>query len=536
MGAELINGQNLIESFAAFMPASFVKMNAASSTQIEERSGALKVADLPTELHTFITATIANADLGANPKLARLLQGDMGDYGDDKNRADMGLIRLLAESGFSPDECDMVMRATPLMRDKWDSKRGTSTYGADTIAKAIAAKEASANNPHAVSLPTEKEPRLNLADGLLTFSNDLPPPRNFVIQDLILAAKSALWAGLGGVSKSQLLMQAAICTVLGLPFMGRTTKAGAAMLFFGEEDAEEIFRRVNAIAKVMRLTVEQSDLVKKRLRAFPMVGLDVRLTVPIGGALENSGLAQEMITKAKELEAECGLPVRLIGLDHLGLIHGGDFNAREDSVQTMVQVNHVAKETGAAVIVLAHSPKASIGKDQVNSADVAGSAGFVDQSRGVFILRTMDDAEGRQYGVDPDQRKNYVSLTNVKANYTRNGDVIWMERRTVEGYEVSVLHHAVMHEPVKEPKGGNHKIRAAIIELVKERNCLSKDSLIGFAGAKDGLIRAGKDTVRAELEMMLADGHLAFRDPTSEERKRLRIKGQTNGFLTVAIQ
>lgn len=389
---------------------------------------------------------------------------------------------------------------------------------------------------HSGSVRTEKKPRLKLADGLLTFSNDLPPPRDFVIQDLILAAKSALWAGLGGVSKSQLLMQASICTVLGLPFMGRATKAGAALLFFGEEDADEIFRRVNAIAKVMHLTGEQLDLVKKRLRAFPMVGLDVRLTMPIGGALENSGLAQEMITKAEELEAECGLPVRLIGLDHLGLIHGGDFNAREDSVQTMVQVNHIANETGAAVIVLAHSPKASIGKDQVNSADVAGSAGFVDQSRGVFILRTMDDAEGKQYGVDPDQRKNYVSLTNVKANYTRNGDVIWMERRIVEGYEVSVLHHAVMHEPVKEAKTANNKIRAAILELVKGRKCLSKESLVGFAGAKDGLIRAGKDTVRAELEMMLADGHLAFRTPTNEERKRLGIKGRTDGFLTVAIQ
>ena len=387
-----------------------------------------------------------------------------------------------------------------------------------------------------VSIQTEKAPRLNLADGLLTFSNDLPPPRDFVIQDLILAAKSALWAGLGGVSKSQLLMQAAICTVLGLPFMGLSTKAGAAMLFFGEEDAEEIFRRVNAIAKVMRLTGEQLDLVKKRLRAFPMVGLDVRLTVPIGGALENSGLAQEMITKAKELEAECGLPVRLIGLDHLGLIHGGDFNAREDSVQTMVQVNHVAKETGAAVIVLAHSPKASIGKDQVNSADVAGSAGFVDQSRGVFILRTMDAAEGKRYGIAPEECKNYVSLTNVKANYTRNGGVIWMERRTVEGYEVSVLHHAVMHEAVKEPKGSNNKIRAAILALVKDKECLSKENLISFAGAKDGTIRAGKDAVRAELEMMLADGQLMFRDPTSEERKRHGIKGKTNGFLTVVTQ
>lgn len=535
MGAELINGQNLIESFAAFMSASSVKVNAAGSTQIEEGSGALKVANLPTKLRKFITATIENADLGANPKLARLLQGDMSDYGGDHSDADYWCIRLLTEAGLSPDECDKVLRATPLMRDKWDSKRGQSTYGADTLAKAIAANE-SGNNLKTAALPTEKASRLNLSDGLLTFSNDLPPPRDFVIQDLILAAKSALLGGLGGVSKSQLSLQMAICTVLGLPFMGLSTKAGAAMLFFGEEDAEEIFRRVNAIAKVMRLTGEQLDLVKKRLRAFPMVGLDVRLTVPIGGALENSGLAQEMITKAKELEAECGLPVRLIGLDHLGLIHGGDFNAREDSVQTMVQVNHVAKETGAAVIVLAHSPKASIGKDQVNSADVAGSAGFVDQSRGVFILRTMDAAEGKRYGIAPEECKNYVSLTNVKANYTRNGGVIWMERRTVEGYEVSVLHHAVIHEVVKEPKGSNNKIRAAILALVKDRDCLSKENLIGFAGAKDGSIRAGKDTVRAELEMMLADGQLMFRDPTSEERKRLGIKGKTNGFLTVVTQ
>lgn len=389
---------------------------------------------------------------------------------------------------------------------------------------------------HTASLPSEKMPRLNLADGLLTFSNDLPPPRDFVIQDLILAAKSALWAGLGGVSKSQLLMQAAMCTVLGLPFMGRATTACAALLFFGEEDNEEISRRVNAIAKVMRLTGEQLGLVTKRLRAFPMVGIDMRLTQPIAGALESSGFAQGVIEAAENLEDECGLPVRLIGLDHLGLIHGGDFNAREDSVQTMRQVNYIAQETGAATIVLAHSPKASIGKDQVNSADVAGSAGFVDQSRGVYILRTMDDAEGKQFGIDPEQRKNYVSLTNVKANYTRNGDVIWMERRTVEDYEVSVLHNVVMHEPVKEPKGSNNKIRTAIIQLVTENGCLSKDGLLNFAGAKAGRIRAGKDAARAELEMMLLEGQLVFREPTEDERKRLRIKGKTSGFLTVAIR
>jgi len=380
---------------------------------------------------------------------------------------------------------------------------------------------------------TEIAPRLKLADGLLTFSEALPSPRDFVIQDLILAAKSALWAGLGGVSKSQLLLQAAICAVLGLQFMGKSTTACAALLLFGEEDSEEISRRVNAIAKVMRLTPEQIESVTKRLRAFPMVGLDTRLTKPIAGGLESSGFAQGIIDAATTLENECGLPVRLIGLDHLGLVHGGDFNAREDSVQTMVQVNHIAKETKAAVIVLAHSPKASIGKDQANSADVAGSAGFVDQSRGVHILRTMDDVEGKQYGIDPDQRKNFVSLTNVKANYTRNGEVIWMERRAVEGYEVSVLAHTVLCEPAKEPKGGNFKIRSAILELLKANPYLAKDNLLGYAAAKDGRIRASKAVVSTEIQMLLAEGVLHLVEPTADERKKFGIKGITNGFLRI---
>lgn len=381
------------------------------------------------------------------------------------------------------------------------------------------------------STSSEPNVRLNLTDGLLTFSDDLPPPRDFVIQDLILGAKSALLAGLGGVSKSQLILQAVICVALGLPFMGRKTKEGAALVLLGEEDAAEISRRVNAIAKVMQLTGEQLALLESRVRCLPMVGLDVRLTKPIAGSLEGSGLANEIIEASKELETECGLPVRLIGLDHLGLIHGGDFNAREDAVQTMLYVNHIAQETGAAVVVLAHSPKASISKEAANAADVAGSAGFVDQSRGVYILRTMDDIEGKQYGIDSDHRKQYVSLSNVKANYTAHGEVIWMKREVVEGYEVSILHHAELEVPAKVTKGGNFKLRSAIHELIKERPYLTRNAIDGFA-SKDGRLAASKNAVRTELDIMLAEGIVSFRQPTDEERKRMGIKGATTGFLT----
>lgn len=544
-GTEVIEGQELVDEFLALLPDE--KKPVDLSLSLSSRVGAMSFNELPDALLKRMKVAIRNSDV-SEVNFRKLINGDKSDYNGNPSEADFHFVRHLAECGFTPDECDMAMRVSGLMRDKWDSPRGNSTYGANTITNAFSGVEpvtgdtealpiysATVDNPTLTTgtLPTGEASRLKLADGLLTFSNDLPPPRDFTIQDLILAGKSVLLAGLGGVSKSQLILQAVICVALGLPFMGHPTQEGAALVLLGEEDAEEISRRVNAIAKVMRLTAEQLELVKERLRAFPMVGLDVRLTKQLAGSLEGSGLAQEIIEAAKELEVECGLPVRLIGLDHLGLIHGGDFIAREDAVQTMRQVNYIAQETRAAVVVLAHSPKSSIGNEDVSSADVAGSAGFVDQSRGVYILRTMDDAEGKQYGIEPDQRKQYVSLVNVKANYTAHGDVIWMKREVVEGYEVSVLRHVELREPIKEAKGSNIKLRIAIGDLVREKPTLTKDNLLGFSGVKDGRLRASRHVVRNEVEMMLSEGTLAFRDPTDEERKRLRIKGTTSGFLTI---
>jgi hypothetical protein len=118
------------------------------------------------------------------------------------------------------------------------------------------------------------------------------------------------------------------------------------------------------------------------------------LTHFLGGSLEGTGFSAEIIEAARQLEAECGLPVRMIGLDHAGLIHGGEFNAREDVVQTMRQVNHIAQETGAAVLVLAHSPKAAAAAEKSSAGAVAGSTAWVDHARGALVLRAMNDEEG----------------------------------------------------------------------------------------------------------------------------------------------
>jgi hypothetical protein len=380
---------------------------------------------------------------------------------------------------------------------------------------------------------SEKLPRLASSDGMIIFSDTPPPPRVYVLQDLIAAVKVCVLAGLGGVSKTMMSMQWAVCVALGLPYMGKATLEGAVMLILGEEDCDEIARRFNAIVKIMDLSNAQKVLVQKRIRAFPMNGLDCRLTMKQGGSLESADFTAEVIEASKILEVESGMALSLIVLDHAGQIHGGEFNTREDVAQTMRQVNFIAQKTGAAVLVLAHSPKTAVGKDKADSNDVAGSAAWVDLARAVFVLRTMDEAEGKNFGVQSDVRKNYASLSVVKNNCGPTGDQFWFNRVTVDSHGVSVLNHVDLVKPIAPMKGGA-KLQKLIIEKITEHTGgYSKTGFVEKYFGKDGPLNATKREVQVSLDELLGSGQLLLREPTTEERATHKLHQTIKEVLEV---
>ena len=68
----------------------------------------------------------------------RLWSGDASGHGGDESAADLALCNILAFwTGGDSDRIDRLFRQSGLMRPKWDTRRGESTYGAATIAKAI---------------------------------------------------------------------------------------------------------------------------------------------------------------------------------------------------------------------------------------------------------------------------------------------------------------------------------------------------------------------------------------------------------------
>lgn len=71
-------------------------------------------------------------------RIRKLFDGKWEDEYSSQSEADLALCSQLAFwSGGEPAAVDEMFRRSGLYRDKWDSSRGESTYGRDTIARAI---------------------------------------------------------------------------------------------------------------------------------------------------------------------------------------------------------------------------------------------------------------------------------------------------------------------------------------------------------------------------------------------------------------
>lgn len=535
--AGLIDGQYLIDDFLKFLPERHTK----------EAQG-VKISQVGTADHGTVVGAIdritklveqAHPDLwigwSALPKDVDRSQIDM--------RAVCEIARIARVCGVSsdamPNVIETVFNMSGLVRSKWTDR---ADYRNRTIAEAIMRVSdepvpnlLDLNLNVAQSSPSAKRDhvQLKLSDGLVVLSDIPPPPREFVWEGLLPAGKATLLAGAGGVSKTQLGMQLMVCVAAGIGLFSRKVTMGATLGIFAEDDNEELSRRINATINTLNLSDSQKKSAAERIRAISTIGLDSRFTKPINGCLESTGFADEIVRLAEELAAESGKLVRLIVIDHASLAHGGDFNSREDVAQTGRLINYIANETGAAVLLLAHTRKGASTKDEEPTADdAAGSAAWSDLVRSVMVIRTMTEKEGQAKGISPDKRKEYASLTVVKANYAPPSSSIWLHRRSVEGWGVGVLTEVDLKQKAKPIPGCDWKLRQRVIDLVKSNQYLTQTKIQRHSG-KDGGLGASRHRVEGEIDGMLADGDLVLVQPTPEEKKQFGIRGTTSGFLRV---
>lgn len=377
---------------------------------------------------------------------------------------------------------------------------------------------------------TRLEGVFTLDDGDLLLPAKAPPPRDYVFANSVTRGTTIMVGGLGGTSKTTLVMLMSIHSALGKNWGSLQIREGSSLLFLGEESADEKARRFGGLCT--DLTPAERLKVTQRVRAFPAIGKDLRVTQTIGADPQPTRFADEIIRLSLAHQAESGIELSFIVLDHTRLFMSGDPNAADDVSQLTRVLAFIANATQAVVVLIAHSPKSAMSKDGASDAsEIFGSGAFTDNTRGTFVLNTMRPEEAKTYGKDEYERTDYVCLTNVKANYGKVGGTWWFHKESVPDWQIGTLVPEAMYSAKLYPEFSGLSKR--LVELVESKpGKLTVSKVRGMAG-KGGTLKASDREVRNAIDRMLDEGQLILEPLTKEQRAERGLSANVKEVLNL---
>lgn len=233
------------------------------------------------------------------------------------------------------------------------------------------------------------------------------PPREWHVPGLIPGRNVTLAGGDGATGKSLLMMMLAASTALSLPWLGLEVIAGRALYIGAEDETDEMERRIVAIAEAYGVGLEQ--LTNLHFRS--LVEDAETLLATFDGS--NTMAVTTLWRRLEALVAE--LRPRLLVLDTLADLFGGEENRRVQARQFITLLRRLAVKFNLAIILLAHPSLSGINSGSGSSGSTAWSNSV--RSR-LYLAREIVD------GAEPDE--DIRVLTTKKANYGRTGSEIRM--------------------------------------------------------------------------------------------------------------
>ena len=234
---------------------------------------------------------------------------------------------------------------------------------------------------------------------------------------LLPAGEVSVLAGLSGAGKSTLTLHAAVAAAatregqyVGLWRDGPVIRGGPVVVVGYEDAAAWVHLRAKDAARWRDGTIDGAHAAAIADPARLSVGvLDAPLFAAPDprGAPETTGAWDALWSRVREIGA------RFVVIDPAALaVDTGMLGFSPGPVSTFYRaLRREAREVGAAVLIVAHMPKAVRAKaaGEVDAGDVAGSAAWVDRARSALTLtRDADRPDGYVLGV-------------AKANYAATG-------------------------------------------------------------------------------------------------------------------
>lgn len=297
------------------------------------------------------------------------------------------------------------------------------------------------NHPerHDVKVLDNSPPFFKLEDGRIDAYIAAPPqPRRWLIKDLVSLGKAGAVIAPGGSSKSQWLLQLAVGVATGIPVADHWEigETGSALVFFAEDDQDEIHRRLHRIMQHLQRSNHSAELngINERLYIFSTIGREMLLT---RRSASGEVTTTERVSDIGDLAAQ--LPdLKLIVLDPASRFRGGEENSNEDATRFVEALETLAKQTQASVLIAHHTNKGSYSAESEPGQGASrGASALTDGLRWQMNLSPPRTEQLKAIGEPTSRGRNFVVATVTKTNYSAFPAPVMMER--LEGGYLSVV-------------------------------------------------------------------------------------------------
>ena len=333
-----------------------------------------------------------------------------------------------------------------------------------------------------------------------------PPPRIYLLEECLPMGKVGLLVGMGGVRKSQFMLQTQIAIATGKLLCGHwfIGERGNTLGLYAEEDTEELHRRLYYATE--GLNKKDKKLIEERVHIKSMTGHNNQMV--------SKELYEVVITDFVErlIKTTMQIPdLKLIILDPASRFRGGDENSSADATRFVEACELVVKETNASVLIVHHANKASAKATEKSQNASRGSSALVDGVRWVMNLDVMSKDEANKFGVPDIDRKRYVNAEVTKNNYAPpQTENVWLELTAPHG----ILKYVNLTSETE------CKAQATILKIIKkiEENAAkgiehSKSKFAKEYSGKDGIFEIGDQGLRGLIEQAIEKGLLTLKPP-----------------------
>jgi RecA-family ATPase len=415
--------------------------------------------------------------------------------------ATIALLRLAGDYGIS------YLAATEFLCEEggWNETKAIPPWDYDELLELAETLEPSRERPIGCDYPRAQfeamgensslgtrgklPPFINIA----AWINRPPQEREWVVRDRILNRNVALLSGDGGVGKTIIALELAICLQLKNQQWLRSDVLvdGPAMVVCCEDDEDEFQRRTEAILAHRGGSLED---VRKHLYLVSLVDTPDRLlAVPNNrGVLEATPMFTDLRIRARDIKP------RLLVIDNAADVYGGDEINRTQVNQFVSMLRVLAREAETAVLVNAHpslqgmaSGRGTSGSTQWHNSvrqrqymRKATKEEGADLIEGLRIVETMKNSYGPGEGnkiplkwhnglfVPVDIKEAAVQATESRIEEAEALFLELLEHFERQGREITAAKRGIDFAPKifsERPEAGQRGIGYKQLELAMER-------------------------------------------------------------------